>query len=412
MKKKKIKYLRWGGSLIFLALISNVCFGATFYIGTKQVGISTPMKKHDNATHLDANAKVEVFYGSPAKPNAQGAGSVPITFDTGNTNLVIDSNGDMDFDGVISNPLQSSLTVRIWEGSPGSGSNAYYIDVPYTIQGKPTEVIYLGGKVTGILNDIPPVPADIKDFSEKLQRRPLPSAEYDLQLLCSIVPPVTAAPIEGYEVQVVKDNPPGSGSNYDAWSVNIDTFNYFKSGVGVATPVNDYYVRGAKYMFRVRSYNHLGALNSWKEPPVYQSVIGGVVSNVTESWTFKKGVTGINTFAIPFDPLKGEIKGIVGNDETVLVAKDGTLTVHALIKEINRQASGNVVTTFGWWNETDQKHAGLTSISEYNNDGTVKTASSTGDPDFNLILATLIKTNQPYQVSVNQEKTFKLKGFK
>lgn len=126
-----------------------------------------------------------------------------------------------------------------------------------------------------------------------------------------------------------------------------------------------------------------------------------------ETWTFRKPTakTGINTFAIPFNLAKG-IKDASGN--TVTLA-----TINDLIGAINTQAkaggaSGNVVTVFGWYDETSQQHIGLTSIPGGDLAQAVPTGLSATD-----ILGTSIVKGQPYQVSVNTDNvTFKLVGFK
>jgi hypothetical protein len=151
------------------------------------------------------------------------------------------------------------------------------------------------------------------------------------------------------------------------------------------------------------------------------TLLGGAAAvQSTQSWTLAKSTTGINTIAIPF--VTGEAARPIRNAADASIGgTDGKVTVRQLIAAVNALVEGGApVKVFGWWNEAQQKHYGITSLAY---DGTEinannsKATDANGDSfknelDVNQILDSYIVTGQPYQISVDQTVVLTLKGYR
>lgn len=186
---------------------------------------------------------------------------------------------------------------------------------------------------------------------------------------------------------------------------------------------------GQTYYFRLRGKVN-GYGRSYVSTDVEDSFMMLSGAPADEEYTLSRPSTGINTISIPFvlpypsgspitirrlrtDPLPGTSIDLDAN---------GTITVHELIRSINSLRGANVVTVFGWWDKTNQKHMGLTSVA-YADPATPGSAISTAAPpagssftgaaSINDILNSSIAAGQPYQVSVNTDGVaFTLRGYK
>lgn len=359
----------WLALIIAAFVLCTGSFAATFNIKTS----TKPALNHSNVA-LTAASKIEVYRvmgDGIDRPDKDGKVTDDIAVQFTDTkgvdvtaNLVFDSAGNVDFFGIAN--ITGKIYVRIWEASPGSGTGAYYVDKDYTMANTPVETVNIGGLVTNILNDVPPKPAPIYGFSEKLARKPLPSEEYDLQLVYSLTKPVTAALIDGYEVQVVKET---SAGVWDTWPTDKTTApNYFDSQLTGLTPVDTYFERGKKYQFRGRAGNHLG-YSVWAEDAtnyVYQS-LADIAGPQTFILTLESTVPtapmgkGINAFGLPFaGPWYAfQSDGTTKVEVTTNIPKHLIKTEYDLVLAINSIARSNVVSTFGKWDRTSQQLVGV-----------------------------------------------------
>ncbi|OGC07841.1 hypothetical protein A2230_02855 [candidate division WOR-1 bacterium RIFOXYA2_FULL_36_21] len=124
---------------------------------------------------------------------------------------------------------------------------------------------------------------------------------------------------------------------------------------------------------------------------------------VTYKLVFSKDVgLGINTISIPFDPFNMVLENGASN-----------LTLLGLIETINKQANANVVYSIGWWDITRMDAAGYEI--KYSNSGVLNDFAditpTTGLGDLRQAPPNIIK-DQPYQISVIEEKSFKLTGYR
>ena len=89
------------------------------------------------------------------------------------------------------------------------------------------------------------------------------------------------------------------------------------------------------------------------------------------------------------------------------------LTLLGLIETINKQANANVVYSIGWWDITRMDAAGYEI--KYSNSGVLNDFAditpTTGLGDLRQAPPNIIK-DQPYQISVIEEKSFKLTGYR
>ena len=150
---------------------------------------------------------------------------------------------------------------------------------------------------------------------------------------------------------------------------------------------------------------------SWSNPETY-TVGAGPGGLTSQSWSLVNSGTGINTISILLSGLNS-IMGPVGDDTIRDVS-----TIEKLIREINRQAGANVVTVFGWWDETatpNQRHYGITSIPTGAYGATagdaINASSCTATPgdDPAAMLSSTIRAGRCYQVTVSSSHPFTLR---
>jgi hypothetical protein len=414
----KIKGMVFWGVILALFLVPVAANAATFSINI------TGIKEHDGGAIADG-ASVTAYYG-PSRPDSSGntTGQVIIFRDAQGgditSNLRI-TGGAIVFSGLTDQiPVGGGLTLRIWDSAERFSTSAFYIDLGYTVAGTPTEDWNLAFSAAGyICNYYPPQPTIAMNSTnpEKLSRRGMTGSVFDLQLNY-VISAGTAynAFADAYEVQVVKKD--NAGDSWPAWQTAKDSITYFDNSTN-STPTNDFYVGGKFYRLRTRGTNHLGPPVSqqeigWSDPIEYQSAGGGGPLTQSEIiYTFEVHATGVNTFAVPFNLSAGVTRGLGGAAITPFS------TINDLIKEINAQSGPGTVSVFGWWDQTEQRHVGLTSIptNAYNPaDGSIDPAAcrATGMSAADILgTGAPIVPNRAYQVSVRTPvPAFKLAGYK
>jgi len=169
---------------------------------------------------------------------------------------------------------------------------------------------------------------------------------------------------------------------------------------------------GIKYFFRLRGKVAGVDPSVWMDSHFTTEGLGAVLpaAKLVKNWAFKKvpDKGGINTFAIPFISDNAD-KPIKKNDETLgdeEVQGVPQIKVRHIIKAI-----GTKVTSFGWWNELDQKHMGLVKV-VFNENGTINAEESiaTGGTVAEILNKPYV-SDRPYQVSVKEDVDFGLEGY-
>ncbi|KAF0134073.1 MAG: hypothetical protein FD145_927 [Candidatus Saganbacteria bacterium] len=185
---------------------------------------------------------------------------------------------------------------------------------------------------------------------------------------------------------------------------------YTNGTISLSTKTNPKVTAG-NYSFTPTAYNwydnKAGVAKSW------DTLSGTGSSSGTVTWTLKKT---INTIAIPFTGLNA-IEGWDFANNKPEPTRDIS-TINGLISQINAQIKVQnaqaKVTVIGWFDETTQKHFGLTGIT-YDVNGSIDKIKTkyTGAASVDEILNLATVTGRCYQVSVDEDQVkFKLTGTK
>lgn len=402
-----MKYFRSGVVVAIFLAWAAASHAATFNINI------TGITNHTGGTLNVANATVTAYIGSPVNPDTAGAvSSMPLRFtDAANNDITANLrivNGAIVFSG-LSNQVAggNSIYLRIWEdGSNKFSASSYYVDIPYTLKGTPTEdFIFNFDRNQYYCNYYPPTPTiAINSINpEKLSRAGLTTpAVYKLQLNYVITPGTAyRAVVSKYEVEVVKQASKGTPSVWPATKDNIAWFD----DAGGSTPTNDFYVSGNWYYLRARGVNQLGpsdASTGWSSAAEYESATGGVSSGGGGTATFAI-VAGMNTVSVPCDPASAitvTFKAGMAEEKTATVSAPAT--IGKLLTALN-SAIGTNVSVVGFYDSARKQHVGIAGTKAFGK------PSSTG-PDYTVaeIEALPITQGQALQITVDQAGTLTL----
>ena len=169
-------------------------------------------------------------------------------------------------------------------------------------------------------------------------------------------------------------------------------------------------VAGQNYSLKAYAYNGQTTEKGgtfaarWSAEVLFTTVsaVGGGPITIIYNLNKPTGKTGVNTISIPFDLASGI------TDEKAKPIK----TIESLIKSINTAYGSNVVTVFGWYDETTQTHVGLTGIAYSVADIDTANTKYTGAASVSAIKDADLVKGRSYQVTVNTDglTVYKLTG--
>ncbi|OGC35209.1 hypothetical protein A2311_00370 [candidate division WOR-1 bacterium RIFOXYB2_FULL_48_7] len=188
---------------------------------------------------------------------------------------------------------------------------------------------------------------------------------------------------------------------------------------------------GKSYYLRLRGIvnmsNGVKANSDWSTPTPnpFTMLAAGTAGPSIVSWQLSAPTskTSVNTIAIPFvtnSAQKPVTFTAPGKQPANLSAyTTGAVTVYDLLAATSQLIAPAKISSFGWYDEAEQKHVGLVAITyDQNGDPIPAQTVFTGAANYDSILNTKIVQNKPYQISIKDlaggqtTATFSLTGYK